>query len=177
MNKFKTLSFLGLVFLSSGSIAQNFALQESSLDKKKNVAFFNTFNRCELMLQQKAPIGSLAFSGKATMTNSYINNTLMPKFSNNLSHFKTSSVIGIERTLGADKGKVIKVTYGILGTDQKTTTEYIQLIVIFDAKSPSPKIDDIQVKNKFDAGILSFTERELLSLRKKLTPPPPAKKK
>ena len=128
------------------------------------------------MLQQKAPIGSLAFSTKATMTNSYINNTLMPKFSNNLSHFKTSSIVSLDRSLGADKGKIIKVTYGILAADQKTTTEYIQLVVIFDAKSPSPKIDDIQVKNKFDAGILSFTERELLSLRKKPTPPPAKKK-
>ncbi|GHN00658.1 hypothetical protein WSM22_21470 [Cytophagales bacterium WSM2-2] len=178
MNKLKPALLLFILFIWCKTSAQYFVLQETNLDKKKNAQFFSTVTRCESVLQKQLPVNSLQFSGKAKLTNTYINTTLAERFTRNLSQFKpaTGTAGSINRTLASGNDKIIKTTYGLIGADKNTTTDYIQIVVIFDGASASPKIDDIQIRSKSDNGILTLSPRELLALRKPATPPPVKKK-
>ncbi len=181
MNKLKSLLLPCALFMVYGSTAQNYVIQETNIDPQKNLSqFIYAAKRCEAVLEKRSPVTSLAFSNNSTMTNNFIN-ALSDKF---VSNFPPSKIADygpvIERTAVNDRDKIVKLTYALFAADQRSTDKYVQVVVFFDKASPSPKILDIQVKNKADMGMMNITEREIVNLKKKPEPEKkstPAKKK
>ena len=162
-------------------MAQNYVLQETNIDPQKNQSqFIYAAKRCEAVLEKRSPVTSLAFSGNSTLTNNFING-LSDKF---LANFQPSKIPDygpvIERASANNRDKMVSLTYALFAPDKRITDKYVQLVVFFDKASPSPKILDIQVKNKADMGTVTITEREIVNLKKKSEPAKksmPAKKK
>ncbi len=176
MNKLTYFLPLCAMFIFYKSTAQNYVIQETNIDPKNNLSsFVYTAKKCAAVMEKKSPMSSLAFASNSTLTNIFIN-ALSDKY---VVTFPPSTKPDygpvIERPLANSKDKIIKLTYALFPADKKSTDRYVQLIVTFDKTSPTPKIYDIQVKNKAEVGIISITEREVLNLTKK--PEPAAAKK
>src|SRR5260370_10334101 len=166
------LGLFGL-FIVCNSFSQNFILQESNLDTKKNSQYFVIAKRCESVLLKKEPISSLQFSSKSTLTNNYLKD-LCDKFPILRPAGDYEKVI--KRDFKSATDKLIKFTYTFVPPDKNNTAKYVQLFVQFDKESASPKIVDLQLKNPADIGIITLSNLEVDKLRKKREPPAPAKK-
>ncbi len=174
MKNIKSVLLLLALLIFFPSFSQKFVVQETNLDKKKISQYLSAARRCRAALLKEQNIGSLPFSSNSSLTNNSLN-ALSDRFINLFPKgLKPSEADGqvVERALLPQKEQVIKLTYGFLPLDKKATTDFIQLTVSFDPGSAQPKITNIQVKGKDHIGILTFTERELLKLRK-----PPASTK
>ncbi len=172
---FKKSLVLGLfgLFIVCNSFGQNFILQESNLDTKKNSQYFVIAKRCESVLLKKEAISSLQFSSKSTLTNNYLKD-LCDKFPILRPAGDYEKVI--KRDFKSVTDKLIKFTYTFVPPDKNNTAKYVQLFIQFDKESASPKIVDLQLKTPADIGILTLSNLEVDKLRKKPEPPAPAKK-
>ncbi len=173
MSKKNFLFGLFGLFIVGKSFSQNFILQESNLDTKKNSQYFVIAKRCESVLLKKEPISSLQFSSKSTLTNNYLKD-LCDKFPLLRPAGDYEKVIRRDFKTATDK--LIKYTYTFVPPDKNNTAKYVQLFVQFDKESASPKIVDLQLKTPADIGIITLSNLEVDKLRKKPEPPAPAKK-
>lgn len=161
------------LFIVCNSFSQNFILQESNLDPKKNSQFFVIAKRCESVLLKKEEISSLQFSSKSTLTNNYLRD-LCNKFPQLRPAGDYEKVI--KRDFKSATDKIIKFTYTFVPPDKNNTAKYVQLYIQFDKESASPKIVDLQLKTPADVGIITLSNQEVDKLRKKPEPPAPEKK-
>jgi len=166
------LCLFGLLIVRT-SFSQNFILQESNLDPKKNSQFFVIAKRCESVLLKKEEISSLQFSSKSTLTNNYLRD-LCNKFPQLRPAGDYEKVI--KRDFKSATDKIIKFTYTFVPPDKNNTAKYVQLYILFDKESASPKIVDLQLKTPADVGIITLSNQEVDKLRKKPEPPAPEKK-
>ncbi|MBI3481736.1 MAG: hypothetical protein HY015_01950 [Bacteroidetes bacterium] len=169
MYKIRLVLLLFGSFILFRSFGQNFVLQESNLDEKKNSQYFATVKKCESVLLKKEPISSLPFSSKSTLTNNYLKE-LCDKFPQLRPSGEFEKVINRDFR---NAEKIIKLTYTYVAPDKNETTKYIQLFVQFDKSSTSPKIVDLQLKTPADVGIITLSSKEADRLRKKPEPPAP----
>jgi|GEM_PF-3543397 cell division septation protein DedD len=164
MNKLKSLLLSTALFIICQSFGQSFVLQETNV--KKNVTqCVNTAKKCQLVLLKKQTLYTLPFSTKSSLTNNAIN-SLADKFTN---FYPKESAKGdgpfIERGFENPRDQIVKLTYAYISPNLYETTDYAQVVVFFDNSGTSPKINDIQVMNKIDLGILRLTEREKLKFK------------
>ena len=145
------------------SIGQNFAIQQTNTGKKSNASqYINAAKKCKLVLLKKQTLYTLAISSKSTLTTSSVNK-LAEKFANAFPK-GIDPLKGDERVVERgfeNKEDVVQMTYCVMGANQYTTTDYVQMAVFFDSSGPNPVITNIQVRNKADLGVLELTEREI----------------
>lgn len=160
-----------LLFVAQ-AFGQNFILQETTLDRNNSTSYFGTVKRVEMVLRKKGDMNSLPFSSKCTLTS----NSFTPMaevFEKNIPPSQAPDYGKVMiRDFKSGKDKIIKLTYGKVPPDKSETIEYVQLVVIFNSDSKNPQIDDVQIKNKVDVGILKFDREELDYLRNKTKPKP-----
>jgi hypothetical protein len=167
MYKIKILLAFGLIFNYYQSFSQkNYVILETNLDKSKISQCLSTARRCEAVMLKNSPPTSLAFSSNSTMTNNAINN-LSERFIATYPKSKPSSSTDqiIDRVLVKEKPNAIRLTYCSLPKDKNVTSDFVQLVVLFDSE-PNPKILDIFVKGKSEVGNITITEREKLPPKK-----------
>ena len=141
--------------------------------KKSLTQCINLTKKSANVLLKKQTVYTIPISGKSTLTAVAINK-LSEKFMNAFP--KENTLKGdervIERGFADERNQVVKLMYANIAKDQRQTTNYAQIIVVFDNSGTSPQIMDIQVKNKADLGIITLTEREYQGL---IAPPPAPK--
>jgi len=159
MKKLKIVLLLSVPFMFCESFGQTFVIQETNV-KKNTTQCINAVKKCQQVLLRRQTMYTLAFSNKSTLTANAIN-TLSDKFSNFFPKESAKSEGRVmERGFENPRDQIVKLTYAYVPPDKYETTDYVQVIVLFDNSGTSPKINDIQVKNKIDLGILRLTERE-----------------
>jgi len=169
MKILRTFLFVSALFIFCQSFGQNFILQETNV-KKNLTQCINLAKKSALVLLKKQTAYTIPFSTKCTLTAVAITR-LSEKFS--VVFPKENTGKGdervIERPFADERNQIVKLMYGFMAKGQTTTTDFAQVIVYFDNSGTSPQINDIQVKNKVDLGIITLTSREIL----KLTEPEP----
>lgn len=171
MKKIYLLSVLMLGLICSKSMAQKFVLRETNLDPKKNSYYFEVAKKCEQFLQKRLQVTSLPLSTECKHTNNSLQG-LSDYFMKHVPDLIDSKDYGtaLLRTVNDDKEKILKITYGVMPTDQTSTLNFTQLILTFEKASSSPKILDMQIKGQNNMGAFSLSPQEIATLRK-----PPAK--
>lgn len=146
------------------SAGQSFIIQETNI-KKNTAQCVGAAKKCARVLLKQQTAYTLAFSSKSRLTNNAING-LSDKFINFFpKESKKDEGPVIERGFESQRDQIVKLTYAYLPPDKYETTDYAQVIVFFDNSGSSPTVDDIQVKNKIDLGIVRITEREKLKFK------------
>jgi hypothetical protein len=169
MKTSKAFLFVFALFIACQSFGQNFIIQETNV-KKNLTQCINLTKKAGLVLLGKQTAYTIPFSNKSTLTAVAIRGlsekytVVFPKENNGKGDARV-----IERPFADERNQIVKLMYGHLTTGQNATTNYAQVVVYFDNSGTSPTINDIQVKNKVDLGIITLTSREVL----KLTEPEP----
>jgi hypothetical protein len=166
------LSFVVLIFGYQICSAQNFIVEESSVSKLPNAdIYLSTAKKCLLVLEKKASSASgIQFSDKSLLTSTTINN-LSDQFLRLRPQSKPeySTAPHLSRSISSPD-KQIRFNYSFLPPDKKSTKDFLQVIVLFDKVSVSPKVLDIKFKTKTDLTEISLSDREVMKA-KGITPP------
>jgi len=164
MNKVKSVLRLAALFMVYQSFGQSFVLQETNV-KKNTTQCINLAKKCRYVLLRQQSLYTLAISGKSTLTANSVN-MLADKFTN---FFPKESAKGegllLDRGFENPRDQIVKLTYAFLPPGKYETTDYAQIVVIFDVSGSSPTVLDIQVKNKIVLGLVRITEREKLKFK------------
>lgn len=172
MLSLKSTRPLLLLLFSVPAFSQNFILQETTLDRNNSTSYFGTVKRVEMVLRKQGDMNSLPFSSKCTLTSNSFT-PMQEAFEKNIPPSQSPDYGKVMiRDFKSGKDKIIKLTYGKVPPDKSETIDYVQLVVIFNSDSKNPQIDDVQIKNKVDVGILKFNREELDYLRNKTKPKP-----